>query len=63
MAAPPVLSGHTAADLMALMDRISSDADVAAIHPQMGDSLARIKALFGDARFQKSLLFAQKVGR
>ena len=55
------LSSHTAADLMALVERISSSQDILSVHPQMPESLARIQALFGDARFQKSLLFAQKV--
>ena len=55
------LAAHTAADLMALVDRISNSQDILSVHPEMPESLSRIKALFGDARFQKSLLFAQKV--
>jgi len=61
---PAVLSGHTAGDLMSLMDRISSDPDLESTvrgDPGLVEDLSRVKALLGDARFQKTLLFAQKV--
>ena len=50
---PAVLSGHTAGDLMSLMDRISSDPDLESTvrgDPGLVEDLSRVKALLGDAR-------------